>query len=57
LHFLKRSVFHSSLRKIIHVSESSVVRMLDDGKLFSEITPELWILGGYVSRLSGPTRS
>jgi diadenylate cyclase len=38
------------------VSESSVVRMFDDGQLVAEITPELWMLGGYVSRLSGPTR-
>jgi hypothetical protein len=26
--------------------------MFDDG----ELVPELWMLGGYVSRLSGPTR-
>ncbi|MDQ5810732.1 MAG: hypothetical protein M3358_08285 [Actinomycetota bacterium] len=37
------------------VSESSVVRMFDDGELAAEIVPELWVLGGYVSRLSGPT--
>ena len=39
------------------VSESSVVRMFDDGQLVAEIVPELWVLGGYVSRLSGPART
>ena len=39
------------------VSESSVVRMFDDGQLVAEIFPELWMLGGYVSRLSGPIRT
>lgn len=27
------------------VSESSVVRVFDDGKLVAEIIPELWMLG------------
>jgi hypothetical protein len=35
------------------VSESSVVRMFDDG----EIVSVLRVLGGYVSRLSGPVRT
>jgi diadenylate cyclase len=39
------------------VSESSAVRMFDDGQLVAEIVPELWVLGRYVSRLSGPTRT
>ena len=39
------------------VSESSVVRMFDDGQLVAEIVPELWVLGGYVSRLSSPTKT
>ena len=39
------------------VSESSVVRMFDDGELIAEIVPELWVLGGYVSHLSGPRRT
>jgi hypothetical protein len=29
--------------------------MFDDGELVAEIAPELWVLGGYASRLSGPT--
>ena len=37
------------------VSESSMVRMFDDGELVSEIIPELWMLGHYSSQLEGPT--
>jgi predicted DsbA family dithiol-disulfide isomerase len=35
------------------VSESSTVRMFDDGELVAEIVPELWLLGGYGSYLDG----
>jgi diadenylate cyclase len=35
------------------VSESSTVRMFDDGGLVAEIVPELWLLGGYGSYLDG----
>ena len=31
--------------------------MFDDGQLVAELAPELWLLGGYVLRLSGPTRT
>ena len=31
----------------VAVSESSVVRMFDDGELVSEIIPEIWMLSGY----------
>ena len=37
------------------VSESSLVRMFDDGELVSEIVPELWMIEGYRSRLEGQT--
>jgi len=37
------------------VSESSMVRMFDDGELVSEIVPELWMIEGYRSRLEGRT--
>jgi diadenylate cyclase len=37
----------------VAVSESSTVRMFDDGKLVAEIVPELWILGGYGSYVDG----
>ena len=37
------------------VSESSMVRMFDDGELVSEIIPELWMIDGYRSRVEGQT--
>ena len=37
----------------VAVSESSTVRMFDDGELVAEIVPELWILGGYGSYVDG----
>ena len=37
----------------VAVSESSTVRLFDDGELVAEIVPELWILGGYGSYLDG----
>ena len=37
------------------VSESSMVRIFDDGELISEIVPELWMIEGYRSRLEGQT--
>jgi len=36
------------------VSESSVVRIFDDGELISEIIPELWMFRRYSSHLRGP---
>jgi diadenylate cyclase len=41
----------------VAVSESSMVRMFDDGELVSEIIPELWVLGRYSSQLEGPTHT
>ena len=38
------------------VSESSMVRMFDDGELVSEIVPEIWMLDGYVSRVDDRAR-
>jgi hypothetical protein len=37
----------------IVVSESSVVRVFDDGEIVSEIIPELWLLKRYGVHLSG----
>jgi diadenylate cyclase len=37
----------------VAVSESSTVRLFDDGELVAEIVPELWILGGYGSYFDG----
>jgi predicted DsbA family dithiol-disulfide isomerase len=37
----------------VAVSESSTVRMFDDGELVAEIVPELWLLGGFGSYRDG----
>jgi hypothetical protein len=37
------------------VSESSMVRMFDDGEVVAEIVPEVWMVDGYRSRLEGET--
>ncbi len=56
-HMAAASVSKRTGAVAVVVSESSMVRMFDDGELVSEIVPELWMLGGYASRLSGPTRT
>jgi diadenylate cyclase len=47
------SVSHRTNAVAVAVSESSMVRVFDDGELVSEITPELWTLGRYSSYLEG----
>jgi hypothetical protein len=47
------SVSHRTNAVSVVVSESSMVRVFDDGELVSEITPELWMLGRYSSYLEG----
>ena len=37
----------------VAVSESSTVRLFDDGEVVAEIVPELWLLGGFGSYLDG----
>ena len=39
----------------VAVSESSMVRMFDDGELISEIIPEVWMMNGYNTQVQGPT--
>ncbi len=39
----------------VAVSESSMVRMFDDGELISEIIPEVWMINGYNTQVQGPT--
>lgn len=54
-HMAAASVSNQTNAVAVVVSESSMVRMFDDGKLVSEIVPELWMWSGYSSRLEGPT--
>jgi diadenylate cyclase len=52
-HMAAASVSHRTNAVAVAVSESSMVRVFDDGELISEITPELWMLGRYSSYLEG----
>jgi diadenylate cyclase len=52
-HMAAASVSHRTNAVAVAVSESSMVRVFDDGELVSEITPELWTLGRYSSYLEG----
>ena len=50
-HMAAASVSHRTGAVAVAVSESSMVRMFDDGNLILEITPELWMFDRYRSQL------
>ena len=54
-HLAAASVSRHTDAVAVAVSESSMVRMFDDGELVSEIIPEIWMMGGYSTRLEGQT--
>ncbi len=54
-HMAGASVSSRTRAVAVVVSESSMVRMFDDGELISEIIPEVWMMNGYSSKLNGPT--
>jgi diadenylate cyclase len=54
-HMAAASVSKQTGAVAVAVSESSMVRMFDDGELVSEIIPELWMFDGYTTRLQGNT--
>ena len=54
-HMAGASVSHRTDAVSVVVSESSMVRVFDDGELVSEIMPELWMLGHYNSYLESRT--
>jgi diadenylate cyclase len=54
-HMAGASISRQTEAVAVVVSESSMVRMFDDGELVSEIVPELWMIEGYRSRLAGQT--
>ena len=53
-HMAAASITHETNAVAVVVSESSIVRIFDDGKLISEIIPELWLLKRYSLYLSAP---
>jgi len=52
-HMAGASISRQTSAVAVVVSESSMVRMFDDGELVSEIVPELWMIDGYTSRMDG----
>jgi diadenylate cyclase len=54
-HMAGASISQQTSAVSVVVSESSMVRMFDDGELVSEIVPELWMIEGYRSRMEGRT--
>ena len=52
-HMAGASISQRTNAVAVVVSESSMVRMFDDGELVSEIVPELWMIDGYRSRVEG----
>jgi diadenylate cyclase len=52
-HVAAASVSNQTGAVAVAVSESSMVRMFDDGELVSEIIPELWMFDGYRTHLEG----
>lgn len=53
-HMAAASVSSRTGAVAVAVSESSMVRVFDNGELISEIIPELWMWNGYNSGLKGP---
>jgi diadenylate cyclase len=58
-HMAAASITRQTRAIAVVVSESSVVRVFDNGEIISEIIPELWLLRRHGLHLSGPysTRS
>jgi DNA integrity scanning protein DisA with diadenylate cyclase activity len=54
-HMAAASVSQQTGAVAVSVSESSMVRMFDDGELVSEIVPELWMFNDYNTRVEGRT--
>ena len=54
-HMAGASISQQTSAVAVVVSESSMVRMFDDGELVSEIIPELWMIDSYTSRVDGQT--
>lgn len=53
-HMAAASITKTTGAVAVVVSESSVVRLFDDGELFAEVIPELWIMSRYSSHIDAP---
>jgi diadenylate cyclase len=52
-HMAAASITKSTNCIAVAVSESSMVRVFDNGELISEIIPEIWLLKTYISQIKG----
>ena len=52
-HMAAASITKQTKAVSVVVSESSIVRVFDDGEIISEILPELWMFARYSSHLAG----
>ena len=55
-HMAAASISYQTRAVAVVVSESSVVRVFDNGELISEIIPEIWMMSRYSLHLAGPYR-
>jgi DNA integrity scanning protein DisA with diadenylate cyclase activity len=53
-HLAAASISHQTDAVAVAVSESSIVRIFDNGEIVSEIIPELWLLSHFSSHISTP---
>ncbi len=53
-HMAAASITKDTKAVAVVVSESSIVRVFDDGRIVSEIIPEIWLLSRYSIHLTGP---
>lgn len=53
-HMAAASITRTTNAVAVVVSESSIVRVFDDGEIIAEILPELWLLQNYSLHLSKP---
>jgi len=53
-HMAAASITKNTNAVAVVVSESSIVRVFDDGEIIAEILPELWLLQNYSLHLSAP---
>jgi DNA integrity scanning protein DisA with diadenylate cyclase activity len=52
-HMAAASISKQTKAVAVVVSESSIIRVFDDGEIISEIIPELWMFARYSSHLTG----
>jgi DNA integrity scanning protein DisA with diadenylate cyclase activity len=55
-HMAAASITHETDAMAVVVSESSIVRVFDDGEIVSEVIPELWLLRSYGLHLVNPMK-